>query len=94
MKVDNIWNGFCKLFPDYVDKVESHKKIGSKSIKLKMKTEDGSDKHLIFLYNDPWDWTFGTKVWRTRPRKKIIKSNIDEVIKEDSQNENVETDDR
>ena len=82
MVVDNIYQGFCKLFPTYVDKVESYKKIGSKSIKLKMKTEDGSDKFLIFLYNDPWDWTFGTKVWRRKPQYK--KNNIDEVIKEAS----------
>jgi hypothetical protein len=81
MVVDNIWNGFTKLFPDYVDKVESYKKIGSKSIKLKMKTPEGTpDKFLIFLYNDPYDWTFGTKVWRRKPQYK--KSNIDQVLNE------------
>lgn len=81
MVVDNIWNGFTKLFPDYVDKVESYKKIGSKSIKLKMKTPEGApDKFLIFLYNDPWDWTFGTKVWRRKPQYK--KSNIDQILNE------------
>lgn len=81
MVVDNIWNGFTQLFPSYVEKVESYKKIGSKSIKLKMKTPEGEpEKFLIFLYNDPLDWTFGTKVWRRKPQYK--KSNIDEVIKE------------
>lgn len=79
MVVDNIWNGFTELFPDYVDKVESYKKIGSKSIKLKMKTPEGApNKFLIFLYNDPNDWTFGTKVWRRKPQYK--KSNIDQVL--------------
>lgn len=86
MVVDNIWNGFTKLFPDYVSKVESYKKIGSKSIKLKMKTAEGEpEKYLIFLYNDPWDWTFGSKVWRKKPHYQ--KNNIDEVIKEASKNE-------
>lgn len=81
MVVDNIWNGFTELFPGYVDKVESYKKIGSKSIKLKMKTPEGApDKFLIFLYNDPNDWTFGTKVWRRKPQYK--KSNIDQVLNE------------
>jgi len=82
MQRDNIWDGFVKLFPNYVDKVESYKKIGSKSIKLKMKTDDGTDKHLIFLYNDPWDWTLGTKVWRAKPRPIYRRNNIDQIIKE------------
>lgn len=81
MQRDNIWEGFVKLFPDYVDKVESYTKIGSKSIKLKMKVPEGeAEKYLIFLYNDPWDWTFGSKVWRKKPRP--MKSNIDQVITE------------
>lgn len=66
MTRDNIWEGFKKLFPEMVENVETYQKIGSKTIKLKMKEQD---KFLIFLYNDPWDWTFGTKVWRARPRK-------------------------
>lgn len=79
MQRDNIWEGFKKLFPDYVPKVETYWKIGSKSIKLKMKTAEGEkEKFLIFLYNDPWDWTFGTKVWRKRP--KSMKNNLKEVV--------------
>lgn len=84
MVVDNIWAGFCRLFPDYINRVESYKKIGSKSIKIKMNKENISDpdRYLIFLYNDPWDWTFGTKVWRRKPQYK--NNNIDDVIKEAS----------
>ena len=70
MKRDNIWEGFKKLFPDQVDQVETYQKIGSKTIKLKIKGYDDPPKFIIFLYNDPWDWTLGTKVWRARPRKK------------------------
>ena len=77
MQRDNIWDGFTKLFPDYKEKVESYRKVGSKTLKLKMKTDDGSDKFLFFLYNDPWDWTFGSKVWRTKPRKKVDFSEIE-----------------
>lgn len=82
MQRDNIWAGFVKLFPDYVDKVQSYTKIGSRSIKLKMKTPEREygEKYLIFLYNDPWDWTFGSKIWRKKPRPK--RSNIDQVIEE------------
>lgn len=79
MVLDNIWNGFTELFPDYVDKVEGYKKIGSKSIKLKMKTPEGApEKYLIFMYNDSNDWTFGTKVWRKRP--KPMRNNLKEVV--------------
>lgn len=75
MTRDNIWDGFCKLFPDWAKHVESYRKIGSKTIELTMDTEK---KKLIFLYNDPWDWTFGSKVWRVRPRKQRVDfSNID-----------------
>lgn len=92
MKIDNIWEGFKNLFPDYEDKVESYSKIGSKTIKIKMKTQDESDKFLIFLYNDPFDWTFGTKVWRVRPRKKA-QNNIDKVL-EEVKNENSSDDNK
>lgn len=84
MQRDNIWEGFSKLFPDYVKNVESYKKVGSKTLKIKMKTEDGTDKFLFFLYNDPWDWTFGSKVWRTRPKKiKVDFTALNDVKKED-----------
>lgn len=71
MTRDEIWEGFVNLFPSYVDKVESYTKIGSKSLSLKMKVPEGQpSKNLIFLYNNMWDWTFGTKVWRKKPNKK------------------------
>ncbi len=84
MQRDSIWEGFVNLFPDYVDRVESYTKIGSKTIKLKMKTDEGQpEKYLIFLYNNIWDWTFGSKVWRAKPKPKKTKSNIvDGVIQE------------
>ena len=37
MQRDNIWEGFSKLFPDYAKNVESYKKVGSKTLKIKMK---------------------------------------------------------
>ena len=87
MEKAGLWWGFTELFPNYVDKVESFKKVGSKTLKLKMKTDDGSDKHLFFLYNDPWDWTFGSKVWRTKPRTKVDFSKIE--TKEEENNGNL-----
>jgi hypothetical protein len=71
MTREEIWNGFTKLFPDKVKNVDSYTKIGSKTIKLTLKAPEGEEpKHLIFLYNNIWDWTFGTKVWRKKPYKK------------------------
>jgi len=81
MTKEQIWDGFTQLFPDYVDKVEKYEKIGSKSIKLTLNaTVPDTEEHktLIFLYNDIWDWTFGTKVWRKKPR----------VIGKENKNEN------
>lgn len=87
MQRDNIWEGFSKLFPDYAKNVESYKKVGSKTLKIKMKTEDGSDKFLFFLYNDPWDWTFGSKIWRSKPKKiKVDFSAVLNDVKKEDQN--------
>jgi len=87
MTKDNIWEGFVKLFPTYVEKVETFQKIGSKTIKLNLHAKEGEPhKYLIFMYNDPWDWTFGTKVWRSKPRK--YKADFSAVTKkEDTNNE-------
>ena len=87
MVVDAIWEGFKKLFPTWVDNVESYKKIGSKTIEIKIKD---SDNKLIFLYNDPWDWTFGSKVWRAKPRSK---PKLDFSQLEKKWNTNIEEDD-
>lgn len=89
MQRDNIWEAFKDLFPDWADRVEGYQKIGSKSIKVKIKTEKGNEKYLIFLYNDPWNWTYGSTIYRRRP--KPVESNIEEVInsiKEENNNEN------
>lgn len=64
MTIDYIWEGFRKLFPTWIDEVEKHRKVGSKTIELTMK----NGKKLLFLYNDPWDWSFGSKIWRARPK--------------------------
>lgn len=58
-----IYDGFKDLFPSWVNKVESYKKVGSKTISLKLK----SGKSLVFLYNNPSNWNFGTKPWRKKP---------------------------
>ena len=86
MTRDNIWEGFCKLFPDWVKNVESYRKIGSKTIELTMKSvnENNEKRKLIFLYKDPWDWTFGSKVWRAKPRKvKADFSHINDTEEDD-----------
>ena len=73
---------------------ETYQKIGSKTIKLKIKGYDDPPKFIIFLYNDPWDWTLGTKVWRARPRKKErldfseLEKNWKTKVKEEGNNGN------
>ncbi len=64
MVAHDIWGAFSKMFPDWAQEAESYKKVGSKTISIKMKN---SNKHLIFLYNDPTNWSFGTKAWRQKP---------------------------
>lgn len=85
MVKDTIWEGFIELFPEFEKRVESYTKIGSKSLKLKLKpTEDAEPKYLIFLYNSPDDWTFGSTIWRRKPIKNFHKEDTNNEVKADN----------
>lgn len=63
MTKEFIFEKFKEMFPNYAEHVKSYKKIGSKTISLRM--EDGSTR--TFLYNNPNNWNFGTRPWRKKP---------------------------
>lgn len=63
MTVQNIFKAFSNMFPDLAQASASYKKVGSKTISVKMK----NGKSLVFLFNNEDDWTLGTKLWRRKP---------------------------
>ena len=67
MKGADIYQKFCTMFPFYAEAADGYKKIGSKTIKL----EYTDNTSLIFMYKGDNDWTFGTRVWRRKPVKKV-----------------------
>lgn len=77
MTKEELFDNFKILFPDQVNRVVSYKKIGSKSLAIRIAkyittsgavSEDSDSR--VFLYYDPNDWQFGTKLWRKRPERK------------------------
>ena len=71
MNKEQLFDEFKELFPDWAKKVISYKKIGSKTLAIKFVTSVEENKvneeSRVFLYNDPNNWQFGTKLWRKRP---------------------------
>lgn len=71
MNKEQLFDAFKELFPDWAKKVISYKKIGSKTLAIKFVTSVEENKvneeSRVFLYNDPNNWQFGTKLWRKRP---------------------------
>lgn len=71
MSKEQLFDAFKELFPDWAKKVISYKKIGSKTLAIKFVTSVEENKvneeSRVFLYNDPNNWQFGTKLWRKRP---------------------------
>lgn len=73
MNKEQLFETFKELFPDWAKKAISYKKIGSKTLAIKFATSVEGNKmneeSRIFLYNNPNNWQFGTKLWRKRPEK-------------------------
>lgn len=63
MKIDNVYNHFIYMFPNWKNDVVAYKKVGSSAICIIFR----GGKSRIFLYRSEDDWTFGTKLWRKRP---------------------------
>lgn len=73
MSKEQLFDAFKELFPDWAKKATSYKKIGSKTLTIKFEESVDDEKVMetsrVFLYNDPNNWQFGTKLWRKRPEK-------------------------
>lgn len=71
MNKEQLFEAFKELFPDWAKKATSYKKIGSKALAIKFEESVDDQKAMetsrVFLYNDPNNWQFGTKLWRKRP---------------------------
>lgn len=65
MNKEELYAAFEEMFPDWADKVTSYKKIGSKCLSIRFR--NGTSR--IFLFNNPNNWQFGTKLWRKRPER-------------------------
>lgn len=63
MKINDIYDAFKNLFPNFEDHVINYEKVGSRMIKLYF--DDQQIKY--FLYTNSFDWNFGTKPYRRRP---------------------------
>ena len=73
MSKEQLFDAFKELFQDWAKKATSYKKIGSKTLAIKFEESVDDEKAMetsrVFLYNDPNNWQFGTKLWRKRPEK-------------------------
>ena len=73
MSREELFAAFEELFPDWAKKATSYKKIGSKCLAIRF--NNGTSR--VFLFENPNNWHFGTKLWRKRPdeaeKKKEIK---------------------
>lgn len=71
MNKDELFQVFHEMFPDYAKNVTSYKKTGSRTLAVKFKQEVDDQKETevsrVFLYINPNNWQFGTKLWRKKP---------------------------
>lgn len=65
MSREELFAAFEELFPDWAKKATSYKKIGSKCLAIRF--NNGTSR--VFLFENPNNWHFGTKLWRKRPDK-------------------------
>ena len=84
MNKEELFKAFQELFPDWARMVTGYKKIGSRVLAITFVTRDlESEESRVFLYVNPNNWQFGTKLWRKRPDKLKKKK----VKKEEKNNE-------
>ena len=63
MTKEVIFQRFKEMFPVFAAQVKTYKKIGSKTISMRMR--DGNS--FTFLFVNSRNWNFGTKPWRQKP---------------------------
>ena len=64
MTKEMLFDEFRSYFPEKAQNVVECKKIGSRTISLRIKNED---KTKVFLFYNSDNWSFGTKIWRKIP---------------------------
>ena len=66
MKTLELMNKFSEMFPQYgkADKIERYDRIGKDALKITFK----SGVQRVFLYRDPENWIFGTRLYWQRPK--------------------------
>lgn len=71
MNKEQLFEIFTEMFPDWAKKAITYKKIGSRTLAIKFEESVDDQKATeisrVFLYIDPSNWQFGTKIWRKRP---------------------------
>lgn len=82
-RFDELVAKFKEKFPDWVPNIREFKPFQRDVIILI--TESG--RSLIFMYKNQNDWTFGTKLYRTKPMKKKEEKKDEETEKCDSDGE-------
>lgn len=92
MSKDKLFRIFESMFPEYAKRVTSYRKIGSRALAIilirggdeasLMDQGENEESSRVFLYYGPGNWTFGTKLYRKRPKKNEAKNNtIQEEVK-------------
>lgn len=86
MNKEQLFKKFEELFPNWAKKAFSYKKIGSKTLAINFVTSVEGNKvneeSKVFMYYNPNNWQFGTKIWRKRPDKKTGQKSVN-LSKED-----------
>ena len=69
MNKEQLLEKFKLMFPSWAPHIASYKKIGSKTLAIEFNIGPVKKVSRVFLYNNPDNWQFGTKLWRKRPKK-------------------------
>lgn len=74
MSKEQLFEKFTEMFPEWAERVVNYKKIGSKCLAIKFiqfgeTVTDQTEISRVFLYDNPDNWQFGTKLWRKRPKR-------------------------
>lgn len=64
-RMEELIAAFCEMFPEWFPSVKEYKPFQRDVIIVIL--EDG--RSYVFMYKGPEDWSFGTKLYRAKPRK-------------------------
>ena len=73
-RMKELSEAFERMFPDWVPNVKDYKAFQRDVIVVILE----SGQSLVFMYKSPQDWSFGTKLYRAKPRKNVEGGNKNE----------------